>query len=219
VASARNLGAENAIDGGAELLVFLDVDCIPGPHLLDRYLRTAQNPVHGGALLNGPVTYLRPPGSGGYDVERLSASTNPHPARPMPPDGDVAASSDYHLFWSLSFAVTTSVWKRIGGFCTRYEGYGGEDTDFGQKALAAAVPMRWVGGAHAFHQHHPVSDPPVEHLIDIVLNARTFHERWGWWPMQGWLDAFEAQGLIRRHRDGTPSVLRDIGGATPRSSP
>ncbi|HEY5842601.1 MAG TPA: glycosyltransferase family 2 protein, partial [Mycobacterium sp.] len=28
-AAARTLGAQTAIDGGAELLIFLDVDCIP----------------------------------------------------------------------------------------------------------------------------------------------------------------------------------------------
>ena len=54
--------------------------------------------------------------------------------------------------------------------------------------------MRWVGGAHAFHQFHPISDPPIEHLDDIVANAVVFHRRWGWWPMQGWLDAFETKG-------------------------
>jgi hypothetical protein len=58
--------------------------------------------------------------------------------------------------------------------------------------------MRWVGGADAFHQYHPVSDPPIEHLDDIVRNAAIFHQRWGWWPMQGWLREFEARGLIRR---------------------
>jgi len=106
----------------------------------------------------------------------------------------------------LSFAVTTSVWKRIGGFCTDYTGYGGEDTDYGQRAADVSVGLRWVGGAHAFHQFHPISDPPVEHLGDIVTNAVTFHRRWGWWPMRGWLDAFEERGLISRDTHGTPRI-------------
>jgi GT2 family glycosyltransferase len=215
MAAARNLGAETAIGDGAELLIFLDVDCIPSRHLVDSYVRAAKEPAHDGSLLCGPVTYLPPSGPDGYDLDHLPALTDPHLARPAPPAGAVVATTDYHLFWSLSFAVTTAVWQRIGGFCTQYTGYGAEDTDFGQMACAASVPMRWVGGADAFHQYHPVSDPPVEHLLDIVLNARTFHERWGWWPMQGWLDAFEDRGLIRRHLDGTPSVLRDIGAETP----
>jgi len=206
MAAARNLGAQVAIDDGAELLVFLDVDCIPAPAMLTHYLAAAHDPAHADALLCGPVTYLPPPGPDGYDVDRLSNLADPHPARPAPAAGVTEEGADYELFWSLSFAVTTSVWQRIGGFCTDYTGYGGEDTDYAQRAAAASVGLRWVGGAHAFHQHHPISNPPVEHLRDIVTNAVTFHRRWGWWPMRGWLDAFEERGLISRDGHGNPRI-------------
>lgn len=197
VAAARNRGAEVALDSGAQLLIFLDVDCIPAAELIDGYRRAAAAPAHRNALLCGPVTYLPPPPTTGYDLATLPAMVNPHPARPTPNPDEVLASTDYELFWSLSFAVTTETWHRIGGFCTRYSGYGGEDTDFAQLAATAGVTMRWVGGAHAFHQFHAVSDPPVEHLPEIVANARIFHQRWGWWPMRGWLHAFRERGLIR----------------------
>ena len=91
--------------------------------------------------------------------------------------------------------MTTRTWRRLGGFCEDYTGYGGEDTDFGQIARVVGVGLAWVGGAHAYHQHHPVQDPPVDHLDDILVNATLFHRRWGWWPMRGLLDAFAAQGL------------------------
>jgi GT2 family glycosyltransferase len=197
VAAARNAGAEVALEGGAGLLIFLDVDCIPAPALIERYRSTAADTAHGGALLCGPVTYLPPPPSTGYHLATLPDMVDPHPARPTPYDDQVLASTDYELFWSLSFAVTRQTWRRIGGFCTQYRGYGGEDTDFAQLAATAGVTMRWVGGAHAFHQFHPVSDPPVDHLPDVIVNARIFRTRWGWWPMQGWLRAFSERGLIR----------------------
>lgn len=206
MAAARNLGARVAIDDGAELLVFLDVDCIPAPDMVGHYRSAATDPAHSGALLCGPVTYLEAPGPGGYDLDGLPALTHPHPVRPAPPAGSTVAGTQYELFWSLSFAVTTPVWQRVGGFCTQYTGYGGEDTDYAQLAAAASVELRWVGGAHAFHQFHPVSDPPTEHVRDIVSNARIFHQRWGWWPMQGWLDAFEANGLISRDGTGAPHL-------------
>jgi GT2 family glycosyltransferase len=207
VASARNLGALTALDRNADLLVFLDVDCIPGRNMLGRYHEVVADSEHRDALLCGPVTYLPPlRGAEGYP-ETLECLINPHPARPAPPDGDVVASTDYKLFWSLSFALTASTWQRIGGFCERYRGYGAEDTDFAQTACAAGVSMRWVGGAHAFHQFHPVSDPPVEHLHDIVRNARIFHRRWGWWPMPNWLNAFEQRGLITRDNECRPTVV------------
>jgi N-acetylglucosaminyl-diphospho-decaprenol L-rhamnosyltransferase len=197
VAAARNRGAEAALHCGAELLIFLDVDCIPERALVSGYRRAAIDPAHKDALLCGPVTYLPPPPVGGYDLATLPAMVRPHPARPTPTGEQVLASTDYGLFWSLSFAVTADTWNRIGGFCTTYCGYGAEDTDFGQLAAATGVTMRWVGRAHAFHQFHPVSDPPVEHLSDIVVNARIFYRRWGWWPMRGWLQTFSERGLIR----------------------
>jgi GT2 family glycosyltransferase len=204
IAKGRNQGAAAALREAAELLVFLDVDCIPSAEMIGRYRHTAAQPEHADALLCGPVTYLTPPGPRGYVMTELQAQYNPHPARPAPPDGDILPTTDYALFWSLSFAVTATTWKRIGGFCERYRGYGGEDTDFAQCAAAQKVPMRWVGGAHAFHQFHPTTDPPVHHLDDILRNAAIFHERWGWWPMQGWLAAFEADGLITRDADRRP---------------
>lgn len=207
VAAARNLGAQNAIDGGADLLIFLDVDCIPTPDMMTAYRYAAEHPDHRAALLCGPVTYLPPPPLDGYDLAQLGTMIDPHPARPAPARGEITASTDYELFWSLSFALLASTWQRIGGFCTDYTGYGGEDTDFAQKAATHDVSMRWVGGAHALHQYHPVSNPPVEHLRDIVTNAALFHQRWGWWPMTGWLDAFEAQGLIVRDRHGRPRAV------------
>ncbi|MBF0661482.1 glycosyltransferase family 2 protein [Rhodococcus sp. (in: high G+C Gram-positive bacteria)] len=197
LAEARNLGARRALELGAELLVFLDVDCIPATNLVSRYEEVGNDPRHQVALLCGPVTYLPPPPVGGYDLDALDALISPHPARPHPRAGEVVTGEDYTLFWSLSFAVTAATWHRVGGFCTDYSGYGGEDTDFGQVAAQRGVGLRWVGGAHAFHQHHPVSDPPVERLDDILANANIFHDRWGWWPMRGWLDAFAERGLAR----------------------
>ncbi|MFG2768088.1 glycosyltransferase family 2 protein [Streptomyces rubiginosohelvolus] len=195
LARARNLGAARAVERGAELLVFLDVDCVPGEQLLERYRQVALDAEHRRSLLCGTVSYLPAPGPDGYRLAELPSLAEPHPGRPAPGVGELHRSEDYALFWSLSFAVTAQTWHTIGGFCEEYEGYGGEDTDFGQRARAAGVPLTWVGGAPAFHQYHPVSDPPVAHLRDILRNAEIFHRRWGWWPMSDWLHAFADQGL------------------------
>ncbi|MFI8568060.1 glycosyltransferase family 2 protein [Rhodococcus sp. NPDC078407] len=195
LAQARNLGATAAIDRGAELLVFLDVDCIPGPDLVELYARAAAESSNERSLLCGPVTYLQKRHVG-TEGPALMSLTRPHPARPNPPTGIVEHGDNFDLFWSLSFAVTTRTWTELDGFCEDYTGYGGEDTDFAATAEASGMGLRWVGGAHAYHQWHPVSDPPVEHLDDIVANARRFFDRWGRWPMVGWLDAFAARGLV-----------------------
>ena len=195
LARARNAGARRALDAGAELLVFLDVDCIPGAALLERYAAAAASSTP--ALLCGPVAYLPPAPPGGYPAAGLHALATPHPARPVPPEDEVQRGGDHALFWTLSFAVTATTWRRVGGFCEDYVGYGGEDTDFGQLAKRAGVDLWWVGGAWAYHQHHATETPPVRHLADILRNAALFHRRWGWWPMSGWLAAFAERGLAR----------------------
>lgn len=201
VGEGRNRAAAAAVSAGAELLVFLDVDCLPGPDLLTAYRSAAA--AHPDALLAGAVTYLasvqRP--ESGADLPLL---TRPHRARPALPLGQDrrATPAEYDLFWSLSFAVTPTTWQRIGGFHHGYEGYGAEDTDLAWSARARGVEMRWVGGADAYHQWHPVSSPPWQHLDDILRNGATFHERWGVWPMSGWVEAFAAAGAIERRGDG-----------------
>jgi GT2 family glycosyltransferase len=149
-------------------------------------------------VLAGPVTYL-PSGVDVSDRPALKRATAPHPARPNPADRttQVARADEYPLFWSLSFAVSAATWVRIGGFHEAYEGYGGEDTDFAFTLRSQAVPLVWVGGAHAYHQYHPSSSPPWEHLDDILRNGARFAQRWGEWPMTGWLRAFAEEGAVK----------------------
>ncbi|MEQ3553417.1 glycosyltransferase family 2 protein [Pseudonocardia nematodicida] len=188
LAHARNAGAAAALDGGATLLVFLDVDCLPGPHLLGRYAGAAARMPD--ALLAGPVTYLP---AGVLPERDLHDHTAPHPARPSPDDDVLLAEPRRELFWSLSFAITARAWTATGGFCEDYTGYGAEDTDF---ALASGLPLYWVGGAHAYHQHHPQARTDPARIAEIIGNARTFHRRWGWWPMTGWLRELADAGAI-----------------------
>jgi N-acetylglucosaminyl-diphospho-decaprenol L-rhamnosyltransferase len=203
LARARNAAAAAALERGAELLVFLDVDCVPSPGLLAGYAQAARDPAvraaSGPALLCGPVAYL-PEGvrvSSPADLAQLPDAARPHPARPDPAPGSVVLADEdqWWLFWSLSFAVTADDWTRSGGFCEEYRGYGGEDTDVAATVRSLGGSLFWVGGATASHQHHPVQVPPVHHLAAIVRNATVFHRRWGWWPMTGWLEQFRAAGL------------------------
>jgi GT2 family glycosyltransferase len=196
LAQARNRGAQHAIAAGAQLLVFLDADCVPGVHLVDRYQRAATL-VDDDALLMGPVGYLPPPPPTGYELSELARLARAHPARPVPGTDQIVDGADPRLFWSLSFAVTADCWTRLGGFDEGYRGYGAEDTDLAQQAHALNIGAVWVGGAWAYHQHHRSSGPAVEHLDEILENAAHFHSRWRWWPMSGWLTEFRDRGLIR----------------------
>lgn len=205
LAAARNLGAATAARLGCERLIFLDVDCIPGAALVREYheaLLLRRTDATGPHVLAGPVTYLPPPeemphNGIRYEIARLPELRSPHPARPAPETGEQIEADDLLLFWSLSFALRAEDFDRIGGFWEEYDGYGGEDTDFAMALGAAGGRLTWLGGADAYHQHHPTSNPPVQHLHDIVRNANVFAGRWGFHPMQGWLEEFAERGLTR----------------------
>ncbi|MDE9366457.1 galactosyltransferase-related protein [Luteipulveratus sp. YIM 133132] len=201
LAAARNAGVAAARELGATILVLLDVDCIPGPSLLQRYTDVVAQ-AGGPVVLAGEVDYLPPRGDGEYDHARLAQLGRPHPSRPALRSDELRTEPDLRMFWSLSFALSAQTWDSVGGFDERYEGYGGEDTDFGQRLGRASVPLVRLGGARAYHQHHPVSKPPVEHAAAIVRNANLFHQIWGWFPMTGWLDDLAGLGLVRQVGDG-----------------
>ena len=201
VAAARNAGVAAALAAGADTVVLLDVDCLPAPELLARYGAALDR--HPSAVLCGPVTYLPPASDGGWRVDDPTALRHPHEARPDPAVGEIERLAP-ELFWSLSFALTADTWHHLGGFYEGYVGYGAEDTDFGAHAAAIGTPLLMAGGADAYHQHHAVSRPPIEHLDDIVRNSAVYLRRQGALPMQGWLDEFARRGLTEIAPCGAP---------------
>ena len=110
-------------------------------------------------------------------------------------------------FWSTVFALHRGDWERTGGFDERYEGYGGEDTDFGRALAGAGIALDWCSDARALHRWHRVQVPPLDALPTIVSNVRKFRAKHGAWCMDYWLDQFEAGGWIARD-DDTIRVVR-----------
>jgi N-acetylglucosaminyl-diphospho-decaprenol L-rhamnosyltransferase len=194
LARARN---ELAEAGPGETLVFLDVDCVPSGALLSTYAAVLGERE---VLAIGETRYL-PPGlvATGADERVLRRAARPHPERAglFPAPGAVRTDARHEFFWSLNFAVRRETFMaRIGGFDESYRGYGIEDTDFARRAARAAVPLAWVGGALAFHQHHPPTRLRPEGVPALVENARRYRERWGEWPARGWLVELAAAGLV-----------------------
>ena len=50
-------------------------------------------------------------------------------------------SHPYELFWSLCFGIRKKTFIKLGGFDTRFEGYGGEDTNFSFTARSQNLPL------------------------------------------------------------------------------
>ena len=194
LAAARNRAADAASAG---LLVFLDVDCIPSPTLVAAYAGAAAT---ARGLLLGEVLYL-PPGASAHDPAALDRLAQAHPARPAPPASGLRPEPDAGQLWGLSFAVAAADWRAVGGMDEAYDGYGGEETDVAARLAATGLPTYWIGGARAYHQHHPVHVPPLQHFAPILANAARFHARHGRWCMTYWLGQFRDAGLIAWDED------------------
>jgi len=195
LAKARNSAARQA---RGELLVFLDMDCIPTPDCLAVY---GANAAVFDGLQMGEVLYL-PGGANapGWSYDEFAAVAEKHSDRRGPPPAGIEICPDYRCFWSLNFAMPRHRFFEVGGFDERYVGYGGEDTDFGKMLDTAGVPIAWIKGGLAYHQHHPHHMPPVHHLDSVVRNAELFETKWGFRTMGHWLHTFRLMGLI----DDTP---------------
>ncbi|SEJ26729.1 Glycosyltransferase, GT2 family [Dyadobacter koreensis] len=196
LAAARNFATVQAT---FPVMIFLDVDCIPSSNLTGKYFDACQESDH---LWIGPVRYLTKGATLGHDfLHKMREMSSPDPVR-----GDLR-DVNYALFWSLNFACSKKIYDHIGGFDTRFTGYGAEDTDFGFSARKKSVPLSVVD-AVAYHQYHASYDPPLNHFRDILANARTFFDKWKTWPMEGWLRKFEIAGLIELENDEV-RILRE----------
>jgi GT2 family glycosyltransferase len=190
LAAARNAAARLAT---GEVLVFLDMDCIPTPGLVADY---AGFMAEFDGLLMGEVMYLPGGATAAWDYDRFASVAVRHSDRRGPPPRGVEICADYRCFWSLNFAMRRDTFLALGGFDERYSGYGGEDTDFGKTLDQNGVPIAWIKGGLAYHQYHPHHMPPVHHLDSVVRNAELFEAKWGYRTMGHWLHAFRLMGLI-----------------------
>jgi hypothetical protein len=189
LAQARNLAASHA---QFERFLFLDVDCIPMRRLLqevDRYLE------HFNGLLCAEIRYLASADCEEWQEEQLLLKARIHPVRKFPRCG-LRVERNYGLFWSLAFAMRRAQFVYLGGFDERFTGYGAEDTEFAFRARDCSLELAFLGGTGAFHQYHEIFEPPLQYFDDIVRNAKLFYDIRGTWPMHGWLNAFQAMGLI-----------------------
>lgn len=194
LAAARNAAAARA---GAERLIFLDVDCIPSPHLVQSFIQHLD--VSGRCLL-GEVRYLPGalPKKGIADTtfDDLATYAKQHPARPCLPDQGWIDEPELRSLWGLSFALTQQQYKTAGGMDENYVGYGGEETDFAEQLATNGIKLGWCTNALALHQYHAVYSPPLDKFDDILGNALRFHNKWGSWCMEYWLNYFADYGLI-----------------------
>ena len=188
-----------------DILIFLDVDCIPSAELVEKLAAAAQ---HDDGLICCEVLYLLQDAvHDGWSERGLTDVGSPHPARSFPVTG-MTREPNHGLFWSLAFAIRADTFDQIGGFDEAFSGYGAEDTDLSFRAAAQGVPLFFVSQCRAFHQRHESFDPPFQHFMDVVQNANRFRARHGFWPMRDWLQSFSDLGLMTFAETGPIEILR-----------
>ncbi len=199
LAAARNRAAERAIAAGAELLVFLDVDCIPATGLVERYREVAarcraRRPrrVVGRRALP-PAAARREALHAQMDLE----PSTPHPARPVP--RPTARSSPPRTSGSSGRSPSPSPptrgarrrlrrgLRRLRRRGHRLRDAAGRERTAGCGGSGAPRPTtsttRW--------RPRRVATSPTS-----CATATASPARWGWFPMEGWLTAFADEGLI-----------------------
>ncbi len=190
LAAARNKSAEIAT---GNKLVFLDVDCISHPNLIEVFNHHLEKE---DAVYQGSVRYLISSWQQNkWIYSALEKQSAPHKLQGKEITNYNKALHPYELFWSLCFGIKKKTFFDIGGFDTGYRGYGGEDTDFAFMMRSHHIPL-YKTSALAYHQFHPSYSPPLNHLEEIVSNAHFFYQKWQILPMKKWLNQFAEMGYI-----------------------
>ena len=190
LAAARNKAAELAT---GDKLVFLDVDCICDRQMLEIFNYHLDREE---AIYAGSVRYLASNWQQeDWTLDSLYKESSLHQLQGKEVRENDRVTHPYELFWSLCLGITKKTFKSMGGFDTAYTGYGGEDTDFAFKARSQNIPLYKIS-ALAYHQFHSSYAPPLNHLAEIVDNARVFNRKWNIMPMEKWLRQFADMGYI-----------------------
>ena len=191
LAEARNRAAASA---EKERLVFLDVDCICHRDLVAIFNYHLERE---DALYQGSVRYLASDWQkSNWTWKSLEAQSSFHSLQGKEVEEMQKLVHPFELFWSLCFGINKKTFFSFGGFDPSFVGYGAEDTDFAFTARAHDIPFYKIS-AKAYHQYHPSYDPPLNHLEDIVNNAKNFYRKWQIMPMKKWLDRFSQMGYLK----------------------
>lgn len=212
LAAARNLAAQEAIDAGARVLLFLDGDLIPGSRTLERYAEAVTGPrdvaglddVEGPLVWCGPVLRLPelPAGAIGYPVGRLNTMARRTPGTPRVRVGELRLEKRWALFNAVAFAMRSDDFLATGGFHPAYTGQGLQDADFAEVVRRKGGAMVWVGGATGYLQPGPDLSPEAEVKV-AVEHARIWAERWGTPATHPWLARLVGEGRLVQDEDGT----------------
>lgn len=155
-ARSRNLGAAAAT---GSLLVLLDSDVLLNPAGLEAYARKlGQHPAWllYGYVGTGVETVTDSALRAGLSVNWRDPRFGWNGSRLVP--SDKLGHSAYECAFAGNFALARASFAAIGGFDEGFSGWGGEDLDFGERAVARGFELHFLVDAWGEHQAHGRSD-------------------------------------------------------------
>ena len=190
IAAARNLAAASA---RGEYLAFLDQECIPASHYLERLL-SAIKLTHGlvtGEIVNLPESFSATE----WTDESLEDQANPDASPSPPPAGELLTALPYKRFRSSCFGLRAVDYARIGGYDELYRGHAADDADFAFSAREIKLQI-FRCDSRVYRQFSPPPAIPYANLREVVADAASFYHKWQIWPMRKLLRRLSREGLI-----------------------
>lgn len=161
VAGNRNYGARNA---RAELLAYIDDDCVAEPSWLERLLTSAEaNP---GCLIGGGVRNLHPDNAvacaGQVITEAVDSCFNAIPGVPL-------------FFPGLNFAVPRGAYLSMGGCDEAFGRLAAEDRDFADRWLQSGGRQVGATDAIVIHAHRTDLKGFIRQYFNYGRGAWRYH--------------------------------------------
>ena len=141
----RNMGFQKT---AGQKVIFLDGDMVPGSGFIDSFLGSWVK--HPSAVI--VASWRNPPQ---WKNDRLYYYLSSR--------GRLAAKSESQIpgkyFTSGNFSIDRDVFERLSGFDLSFEGWAGEDTDFGLRLEKESTPIWYNPDAVCYHYHRkPLED-------------------------------------------------------------
>lgn len=193
VAGNRNYGARNA---RADLLAYIDDDCIAEPSWLEKLLTSAEaNP---GCLIGGGVRNLDPGNAvacaGQVITEAVDSCFNATPGAPL-------------FFPGLNFAVPRDQYLSIGGCDEAFGRLAAEDRDFADRWLQSGGRQVRAADALVIHGHRTDLRGFIRQYFNYGKGAWRYHSLR---RSRGTGALFDSLKLHKGLRHYTSQPLRDV---------
>lgn len=135
----RNMGFDKT---SGEQVLFLDGDMEPDPGMIDAYISRWES--HPDAVVVG--TWMQPPGFKYDRVMKFVMSRG----RFRITGGSAIPGA---WFNSGNFSIRKEIFAKLSGFDLDFEGWKGEDTDFGLRLEKESIPVIYDPEAMSYHYH------------------------------------------------------------------